>query len=113
MDKVSQDDLSAKLDKANAASKQRIAALATVGSFGGSFGGLDNSVSQAFTKAGQGIDEANDFPQGRHGGVRHRAERQPDPVHLQSGSVVRIVQRPALQFGTQGLGKMLANSMRT
>ena len=41
-DKVFSDDLSSKLNQASIDSKKRIAALATVGSYGGSSGGLDN-----------------------------------------------------------------------
>ena len=49
-----QTDLTAKLGQASIDSKKRIAALAAVGSYGGSFGGLDNTVSQAFSKIGRG-----------------------------------------------------------
>ena len=110
-DKVFANDLSTKLDKASADSKQRINALATVGSYGGSFGGLDNSVSQAFTKAGQGIDMANDFRKGDMSVYGVQQNVNPLQYTYNPGPLPAL-SSAALQYGTQGLGKMLAGGVK-
>ena len=110
-DKVFANDLSTKLDKASADSKQRINALATVGSYGGSFGGLDNSVSQAFSKAGGGIDMANDFRKGDMAVYGTQQAVNPLQYTYDPGPLPAL-SSAALQYGTQGLGKMLAGGVK-
>ena len=110
-DKIFQNDLSAKLDKASADSKQRIAALATVGSYGGSFGGLDNTVSKAFSNAGGGIDEANDFRKGDM--AVYGTQQAVNPLqYTYNPGPLPALSSAALQYGTQGIGKMLAGGVK-
>ena len=110
-DKIFQDDLSSKLDQAHADSRKRIAALATVGSYGGSFGGLDNTVSKAFSDAGQGIDRANDFRKGDM--AVYNTQQSVNPLqYTYSPGPLPAASSAALQFGTQGLGKMLAGGVK-
>ena len=104
-------DLSAKLDKASADSKQRIAALATVGSYGGSFGGLDNTVSKAFSNAGGGIDMANDFRKGDM--AVYGTQQAVNPLqYTYNPGPLPALSSAALQYGTQGIGKMLAGGVK-
>ena len=110
-DKIFQNDLSAKLDKASADSKSRIAALAAVGSYGGSFGGLDNTVSKAFSNAGQGIDEANDFRKGDM--AVYGTQQNVNPLqYTYNPGPLPALSSAALQYGTQGIGKMLAGGVK-
>ena len=110
-DKIFQDDLSSKLDQASADSKKRIAALATVGSYGGSFGGLDNTVSQAFTKSGQGIDEANDFRKGDMAVYGTQQAVNPLQYTFTPGPLPDI-SKQLVSFGSQGMGKLLAGGVK-
>ena len=110
-DQVFQSDLSSKLDQASADSKKRIAALATVGSYGGSFGGLDNSVSEAFAKSGGGIDEANDFRKGDMAVYGTQQNVNPLQYTFNPGPLPGA-SSAALQYGTQGVGKMLAGGVK-
>jgi len=110
-DATFQSDLSSKLGQANVDAKKRVAALAAVGSYGGSFGGLDNTVSQAFQKSGQGIDLANDFRRGNM--AVYGTEQAVNPLtYTYTKSPISGIADEALKFGTQGLGKMLAGSVR-
>jgi len=107
-DQVFQDDLTSKLDQASADSKKRIAALATVSSYGNSFGGLDNTVSEAFAKSGQGIDMANDFRKGDM--AVYDTQKAINPLqYTYTPSPLAGLSSAALQVGSQGLGKMLAS----
>ena len=110
-DSTFQSDLTSKLDQANANSKQRIAALAAVGSYGGSFGGLDNTVANAFQTAGQGIDLANDFRRGDM--AVYGTQQAVNPItYTYTKSPIAGIANQALSFGTQGLGKMLAGATK-
>jgi hypothetical protein len=101
-------DLSTKLASADAAAKKRVAALATVGSYGGSFGGLDQHVSDAFQKSGEGIDLANDFRKGDM--AVYGTQQNVDPLtYTYTKSPLADLSKQALNFGGQGLGKMLAS----
>ena len=110
-DAIFQNDLSSKLDQASADSKKRIAALATVGSYGGSFGGLDNTVSKAFSNAGQGIDMANDFRKGDMSVFGTEQAVNPLQYTYNPGPLPAL-SSAALQYGTQGIGKMLAGGVK-
>lgn len=110
-DKVFADDLASKLDQTNADTKKRIAALATVGSYGGSFGGLDNTVSNAFTKSGQGIDEANDFRKGDM--AVYGTEQAVNPLqYTYTPGPIADISKMALQFGTGKLGSIMAGGVK-
>jgi hypothetical protein len=114
-DATFQSDLSSKLDQAKADSKKRIAALAAVGSYGGSFGGLDNTVSQAFQKSGGGIDMANDFRKGDL--AVYNTQQAVSPLqYTYSPGPLPALSGAALQSGAQGLGqglgKMLAGGVK-
>lgn len=110
-DKVFQDDLSNKLTQASADSKKRIAALATVSSYGNSFGGLDNTVGEAFAKSGMGIDKANDFRKGDM--AVYGTKQAVNPLQFTyTPSPLAGLSSAALQYGTQGLGKVLAGGVK-
>jgi len=110
-DQVFQDDLASKLDQAKADSAKRINALAAVSSYGNSFGGLDNTVSKAFSTAGQGIDMANDFRKGDL--AVYGTQQAVDPLqYTYTPSPLASLSSQALSFGTQGLGKMLAGGVK-
>ena len=110
-DKIFQNDLTSKLDKASADSRSRINALAAVSSYGGSFGGLDNTVSKAFSDAGQGIDEANDFRKGDMAVYGTQQAVNPLQYTYTPGPLADF-SKQALSYGTQGLGKMLAGGVK-
>jgi hypothetical protein len=57
-------DLAGKLNAAAQEAKKRIAALATVSSYNGSSGGLDNYVADIFGKSGLTIDQMNERRRG-------------------------------------------------
>ena len=94
-----QSDLSSKLGQASVDAKKRIAALAAVGSYGGSFGGLDNTVSQAFQKSGQGIDLANDFRKGDL--AVYNTQQNVNPLTYLTPSRRSPLADQALSFGSQ------------
>jgi len=100
-----QSDLATKLNTAAQDSKKRIAALATVGSYGGSQGGLDVSNAQAFQRAGEGIDLGNEF---RKGDLSvYNIQQAVDPLHYTYSNPLAGLSKTALSFGTQGLGQKL------
>ena len=110
-DQTFQTDLASKLSKASADAKQRIAALATVGSYGGSSGGLDVSNALAFSKAGQGIDLGNEFRRGDLG--VYQTQQAVNPLqYTYTKSPLSGLASNALAFGAQGVGKMLSNAVR-
>ncbi len=110
-DSTFQDDLAAKLSSTAADTKRRIAALATVGSYGGSQGGLDVSNANAFQRAGEGIDLGNEF---RKGDLSvYNIEQAVDPLQYSyTKSPLSGIASQALSIGGQGLGKMLAGAVK-
>jgi hypothetical protein len=56
---VSMSNLTSQVNQATSAARDRIAALATASSYGGSFGGLGTVVPQIFAQGGNTINEAN------------------------------------------------------
>jgi hypothetical protein len=52
------DSLTSQVNQATQSARGRISALATAGAYGGSFGGLGNTVNEAFTRGGNVINEA-------------------------------------------------------
>lgn len=61
---VFETDVAARLNNAAKEARKRIEALATINSYGGSFGGLANRNAEIFDEAGQGIDLANNMRRG-------------------------------------------------
>jgi hypothetical protein len=110
-DSIFQEDLASKLNTAAQDSKKRIAALATVGSYGGSYGGLDTSNAEAFQRAGEGIDLGNEF---RKGDLSvYQIQQAVDPLQYSyTKSPISGIASQALSIGGQGLGKMLAGSVK-
>ena len=82
-----------------------------MGSYGGSYGGLDNTVSSAFQKSGQGIDLANEK---RKGDLSvYGIQQAVNPLqYTYTKSPIADISNMALSVGTQGLGKMLAGSVK-
>jgi hypothetical protein len=105
-----QSDLMSKLDAASKDSKARIAALATVGSYGGSSGGLDVHNARAFQNAGQGIDLANEFRKGDLSTLG--VEQAVNPPQYTYRSPFASLGPTLLSVGSQGLGQTLAQSLR-
>lgn len=103
---VFQTDLAKKLSDAAASAKQRIGALATVNSYGGSFGGLGtvNPINQQ--QAGSGIDLANEMRRGSLGA--YGAERNVDPKQITYSNPVADVASQFLGVGLQGAGSLAA-----
>lgn len=110
-DETFRNDLTTKLNKASTDAKARIAALAAVGSYGGSSGGLDVSNANAFQRAGEGIDLGNEF---RKGDLSvYQTQQAVNPLqYTYTKSPLADLSSTALQFGTQGLGKWLAGSVK-
>jgi hypothetical protein len=81
-------DLAAKINNAAASARQRIKALATVSSYGPSFGGLDNYTAAAFQKSGGGIDRFNEYRRGDLG--VYDTERAINPVQWSYTPGIRI-----------------------
>jgi hypothetical protein len=102
---VFQSDLARKLADAAASAKQRIGALATVNSYGGSFGGAGtvNPINQA--ESGAGIDLANDMRKGSL--AAYNTERAVDPQQITYSNPLADVASGFLGAGMQGVGQAL------
>jgi hypothetical protein len=104
-----QTDLAQKINAASAASKQRIAALAKVSSYGGSYGGLDQNASTALGTSGRAIDMANDLRKGSLGA--YGAEQAVNPKQISyTPSPLAGMASSLFSLGTQGLGSMFAGA---
>lgn len=104
-----QSDIAKKINDATASSKQRIAALARVQSYGGSQGGLDRTVADAFQQAGSGIDQANDARRGSLGA--YGTERAVDPIQINyTPSPLANMASSLFSAGAQGLGGAFAGT---
>ncbi len=108
---VFQTDLAKKLSDAAASAKQRIGALATINSYGGSWGGLGtvNPINQA--TAGSGIDAANESRRGSL--AAYGVERAVDPIQVTYSNPVADIASSFLGVGMSGLGKAAANGAGT
>lgn len=107
-DAVFKNDLTTKLNQASTDAKARIAALAAVGSYGGSSGGLDVKNANAFQRAGEGIDLANEFRKGDL--ATYGIQKDINPLqYTYTKSPLADLSAIALSSGSQGLGKMLAS----
>jgi hypothetical protein len=102
---VLQTDLARKMNEATSAVRQRIGALARVSSYGGSFGGLGNTVAEQLGKSGSEIDRANNFRRGSL--AAYGLEKSIDPVQVSyTPSPIADIFSQALSFGSQGLGNV-------
>jgi len=103
---VFQDDLARGLADAAASAKQRIGALATVNSYGGSYGGLGTVNPIALQESGSGIDEANEYRRGSLSA--YGVEQAVDPEQITyTPSPIASIASSFLGAGMQGLGGSL------
>ena len=75
--------LTSQINNATSQARQRIAALATAGSYGGSFGGLGTTVPIAFAQGGNDINLANSIRQGNL--KTYGVEQQVQPLQYTLG----------------------------
>jgi hypothetical protein len=102
-DLANKGDLARKMNEATADVRQRINALARVSSYGGSFGGLQNTVAEQLGKSGSEIDRANEFRRGSL--AAYGLEKSVDPVQVTyTPSPLADIFSSALSFGAQGIG---------
>jgi hypothetical protein len=98
-------DLARKMNEATADVRQRIKSLARVSSYGGSFGGLQNTNAEALGRSGSEIDRANEFRRGSL--AAYGLEKSIDPVQVTyTPSPIADIFSSALSFGAQGLGNV-------
>lgn len=76
-------NLTQQVNRATSAARQRIAALATAGSYGGSFGGLGTTVPIAFAQGGNAINLENAIRQGDL--KTYGVEQQVQPINYTIG----------------------------
>lgn len=81
-DQAAKASMTSQINTATAAARQRIGALATANSYGGSFGGLGNVVPQQFTQGGNYINMVNDIRQGNL--KTYGVEQQVQPLQYTS-----------------------------
>jgi len=105
-----QSDLAAKISSASASAAQRIKALATTSSYGGSFGGLDTTNQEALATSGRGIDKENDF---RRNSLKvYGIEQDVNPKQISyTPSPIAGISQTLLGLGTQGLGSMFGKAV--
>lgn len=82
-DKSFMDSLTTQVNNATAQARQRIAALATASSYGGSFGGLGTTVPIAFAQGGNDINLANAIRQGNL--KTYGVQQQVQPINYTVG----------------------------
>jgi len=100
-------DLAKKISEASADAKQRIGALARVGSYGGSYGGLGTTNPLFQAEAGSAIDRQNEFRRGSLGA--YNVERAITPVQeTYEPSPMAGVFDAAMSLGTSGVGNAMA-----
>jgi hypothetical protein len=103
---VFQSDLAKKLSDAAASAKQRIGALATVNSYGGSYGGLGTVNPLAQQESGSGIDLANEMRRGSLSA--YGTERNVDPKQISYSNPIADIASQFLGVGLQGIGGAMA-----
>ena len=103
-----QTELAKKINEATSDSRQRIAALAKVSSYGGSEGGLDTMTREALAKSGRGIDVTNDLRRGSLGAYGIEQAVNPKQISYTPGPLSML--SPLLGVGMQGLGGMMAKA---
>jgi hypothetical protein len=104
------EDLARKINEATGDARKRIAALAKVSSFGGSYGGLDQTVSQALQRSGSTIDQMNDARRGSIGAFKVEQGVDPISINYQPSPLANIA-GDLVSFGSQGLGGMFAGKV--
>ena len=103
---VFQSDLARGIADAAASAKQRIGALATVQSYGGSYGGLATRNPLVQQEAGSGIDLAN---AGRKGSLgAYQTEQAVDPMQIEYSNPIADIASSFLGVGLQGAGDLAA-----
>jgi hypothetical protein len=89
--------LTSQVNAATAAARQRISALATAGSYGGSFGGLGTVVPQTFAQGGNQIQLQNDIRQGNL--KTYGVEQQVQPLQYTMGGTGNMMGSIATSLG--------------
>ena len=97
---VFQTELAASSADAAASAKQRIGALATVNSYGNSYGGLGTVNPLAQQQAGSGIDAANEARRGSL--AAYGVERDVDPTEISYSNPIADIASSFLGVGMQG-----------
>lgn len=96
-------DLAKKINDVSKEAKARVAAMARIGSFGESFGGLGTTNPLVQQATGNAIDRQNEFRRGSL--AAYNSERAIDPVQVTATASPLAEVFPAmLSMGTQGLG---------
>jgi hypothetical protein len=103
---VFQTDLAKKLSDAASSAKQRIGALATVGSYGGTWGGLGTRNPLEQREAESGIGMANEKRRGSLSA--YGTERNVDPAQISYSNPIADVASQFLGVGMSGLGGAMA-----
>ena len=104
---VYQEDFAKQLSDAMASAKDRTKALATMQSYGDSFGGLGVRNPILLGEAGAGIDEAN-FK--RRGSLSaYGTEQAVDPMQISYSNPIADIASSFLGVGMQGVGTAAAN----
>jgi hypothetical protein len=99
---VYQEDFAKQLSDAMASAKDRTKALATMQSFGDSFGGLGVRNPIALGQSGAGIDEANFKRAGSQSA--YGIEQAVDPTQISYSNPIADIASSFLGVGMQGLG---------
>lgn len=101
--KYSAGDLAAQVSNATSLARQRVAALATANSFGGSFGGLGTEIPIRFNQGAGDINLQNNI---RNANLKtYGVEQQVQPIHYEVGSGTEALGGIAKALG--GLGGSL------
>jgi hypothetical protein len=102
--------LAQKLSDATKDSKNRIAALAKVQSYGGSSGGFQQNAKAALGEAGRGIDLVNNARRGSLGA--YQTEQAVNPRQMSyTPSPFASLASTALSIGAQGLGNQYGGGL--
>jgi hypothetical protein len=103
---VFQTDMARRLNDATASAKQRLKALATINSYGGSREGLGtvNPINQS--RAGSAIDVANNYRRGSM--AAYSTEHDVQPVQVSYSNPIADIAQSFLGAGMQGLGAQAA-----
>ena len=92
------DSLTTQVNQATAQARQRIQALATANSYGGSFGGLGTTVPITFAQGGNDINLANSIRQGNL--KTYGVQQQVQPIQYTVGPGTTAQQSNAKAFGS-------------
>ena len=92
------DSLTTQVNQATAQARERIQALATANSYGGSFGGLGTTVPITFAQGGNDINLANSIRQGNL--KTYGVQQQVQPIQYTVGPGTTAQQSNAKAFGS-------------